>query len=166
MKPERTTQQQNNWIMELLNESASGLVDTDHSWHAQALCSGVGANLFFIERGESVHTVAEAKKICAQCPVQQRCLEYAVNNSEAYGIWGGKTPDERRMTGLFSFRPPSTERQDMVKMLRRLREEGSTSAYKTTAEHFGVSKATIQRAYDAVRKWEHITGRDNHERNE
>jgi WhiB family redox-sensing transcriptional regulator len=37
-----------------------------------------------------------AKSICAKCPVQQPCLEYALANRERDGVWGGATERERR----------------------------------------------------------------------
>jgi len=36
-----------------------------------------------------------AKKLCAQCPIKQECLEYAVEAEEEWGIWGGLTARER-----------------------------------------------------------------------
>lgn len=38
---------------------------------------------------------AEAKRLCALCPVKAECLEYANDNDEREGIWGGLTPQER-----------------------------------------------------------------------
>jgi WhiB family redox-sensing transcriptional regulator len=39
--------------------------------------------------------VTEAKKACAECPVQLACLEFALANDERFGIWGGLDEDER-----------------------------------------------------------------------
>jgi len=36
-----------------------------------------------------------AKAICAECPVRMLCLEYALEESEVFGIWGGLTYPER-----------------------------------------------------------------------
>lgn len=36
-----------------------------------------------------------AKSLCAECPIQQDCLEYAVEAREEWGIWGGLTSRER-----------------------------------------------------------------------
>lgn len=44
--------------------------------------------------------IAEAKQVCASCPVQARCLEDALGRSEPNGIWGGLTPEERRKLAL------------------------------------------------------------------
>ena len=49
--------------------------------------------LFFPERGASTR---KAKAICRACTVQDECLEYAVQNSEKFGIWGGLSERERR----------------------------------------------------------------------
>lgn len=37
-----------------------------------------------------------AKAICAQCPVREACLEYALATRERDGVWGGATERERR----------------------------------------------------------------------
>lgn len=41
-----------------------------------------------------------AKKICGLCIVKDECLDYALNGGSGtrYGIWGGKTVAERRLT--------------------------------------------------------------------
>ena len=36
-----------------------------------------------------------ARKVCANCPVQMDCLEYAIAADE-WGIWGGLDRDQRR----------------------------------------------------------------------
>lgn len=38
----------------------------------------------------------EAKKVCQQCPLINKCLEFALTNEEEWGVWGGLTADERR----------------------------------------------------------------------
>lgn len=35
------------------------------------------------------------KKMCAACPVQAMCLEYAITNQEQHGVWGGLTARDR-----------------------------------------------------------------------
>lgn len=42
--------------------------------------------------------VAEAKAVCAACPVKTECLDYALDHDEEHlgkGIWGGTTYEER-----------------------------------------------------------------------
>ena len=66
---------------------------TRPAWHQHGACRGADPNLFFPERGESVK---EAKAVCARCPVRAECLEYALENHEVVGIWGGLSARERR----------------------------------------------------------------------
>lgn len=72
--------------------------DKDRGWMIKASCSDAPANIFFLENEPAATKaqVAKARALCDVCPVQVRCLEYALNNKEHYGIWGGKSPRERR----------------------------------------------------------------------
>ncbi len=63
------------------------------SWQSRANCMGVDPELFFPERGSSTR---EAKEVCRGCVVREDCLEYALANSEKFGIWGGMSERERR----------------------------------------------------------------------
>lgn len=65
----------------------------DDPWQAGALCAQTDPEEFFPERGGSARP---AKSVCAQCPVRQECLEYALENDERFGIWGGLSEYERR----------------------------------------------------------------------
>lgn len=38
----------------------------------------------------------DAKGLCASCPCRAQCLAAALEGDERYGIWGGRTPAERR----------------------------------------------------------------------
>ncbi len=62
-------------------------------WQNYANCLGVDPDLFFPERGASTK---EAKAVCQACVVREDCLEYALENSEKFGIWGGLSERERR----------------------------------------------------------------------
>jgi WhiB family redox-sensing transcriptional regulator len=62
-------------------------------WHKDAACRGMGAELFFPPRGQSP---AAAKSICASCPVQRECLDFALTYYEGHGIWGGMSERGRR----------------------------------------------------------------------
>ena len=55
-----------------------------------ASCSQVDPDLFFPEQG-SAADAARACKICADCPVQRQCLEFAVKTGTRWGVWGGVT---------------------------------------------------------------------------
>lgn len=65
----------------------------EESWQNYANCLGVDPDLFFPERGASTK---EAKAVCRACVVREDCLEYALENSEKFGIWGGLSERERR----------------------------------------------------------------------
>src|SRR6201995_5607221 len=65
----------------------------DRSWQGKANCLGVDPDLFFPERGASTK---EAKEVCRGCVVKDECLEYALQNGEKFGIWGGMSERERR----------------------------------------------------------------------
>lgn len=39
---------------------------------------------------------ADAKALCAQCPIKAACADHAIRHGETDGIWGGLTPAERR----------------------------------------------------------------------
>jgi hypothetical protein len=46
--------------------------------------------------GDTSNYYDDARTICQSCPVTERCLEYAFEEREFVGMWGGKTPIERR----------------------------------------------------------------------
>ena len=91
------------------------LTFAENDWFDKALCKGQ-LGKFFIERSRGVNAfqlaekVQEAKQICFSCPVQMRCLRYAVRNNFWHGIWGGVDFD--------AFRSKSRSR----KKLHKLRE--------------------------------------------
>lgn len=64
-------------------------------WFDQAACKGCDPQLFHPERGANV-AVREAKKVCHGCPVQQECLEWALEHDERLGVWGGMSERQRR----------------------------------------------------------------------
>jgi WhiB family transcriptional regulator, redox-sensing transcriptional regulator len=68
-------------------------------WQLEAACRGMDSGVFFHpdrERGEAREVrEADAKRICATCPVRLQCLEHALRVREPYGVWGGRTEHER-----------------------------------------------------------------------
>jgi WhiB family redox-sensing transcriptional regulator len=67
--------------------------DSQLAWQADSLCAQTDPEAFFPEKGGSTR---DAKKICASCDVRGQCLEYALQNDERFGIWGGLSERERR----------------------------------------------------------------------
>ena len=63
------------------------------SWRTKAACHGLDPQVFYAETDEEAE---QAKAVCAQCSVQQACLEYALARREKEGVWGGCTERERR----------------------------------------------------------------------
>jgi WhiB family redox-sensing transcriptional regulator len=63
------------------------------TWQSDALCAQTDPEAFFPEKGGSTR---DAKKICSSCEVRAQCLEYALQNDERFGIWGGLSERERR----------------------------------------------------------------------
>jgi len=67
--------------------------ETELAWQDRALCAQTDPEAFFPEKGGSTR---DAKKICVSCEVRAECLEYALENDERFGIWGGLSERERR----------------------------------------------------------------------
>ena len=63
------------------------------SWQERSLCAQTDPEAFFPEKGGSTR---EAKRVCLSCEVRVECLEYALENDERFGIWGGLSERERR----------------------------------------------------------------------
>jgi hypothetical protein len=60
---------------------------------SQGSCVGIDTEMFFPETG--VNTCQTIKKMCAECPVVQACLTYALH-VEVDGIWAGTGTNQRR----------------------------------------------------------------------
>ena len=84
--------------MTLRNDIVARLF-TNPTWMETAPCKGAGA-VFYGPLGNGSggdpRWAREAKAICATCPHRIRCLEYALDNNEDHGIWGGLSVRERR----------------------------------------------------------------------
>lgn len=69
------------------------------NWMINALCRGATEpDLWFpvTETGPGAAQVAEAKAVCAGCPVREDCLEFALTLGLDYGVFGGLAASERR----------------------------------------------------------------------
>jgi WhiB family transcriptional regulator, redox-sensing transcriptional regulator len=63
------------------------------TWADWAICGETDPEAYFVEKGGST---LPAKRVCAGCPVQQECLDYALDHEEQHGVWGGLSARERR----------------------------------------------------------------------
>jgi WhiB family redox-sensing transcriptional regulator len=63
----------------------------------QAKCADVEDKDFFFPDGRKLEAerLHQLKAICHSCIHEKECLAYALKKQIDYGIWGGKTPDER-----------------------------------------------------------------------
>lgn len=66
------------------------------SWVEYASCKGMDTDLFFPERGKTHIAEKTIKPLCKNCPVQQKCLNYAIDNDMKEGYFGGLSGAQRR----------------------------------------------------------------------
>jgi len=68
-------------------------ITEERPWVVFSACRDKDADLFFPDtRSDEQQAVA----ICATCPVQMECLEYALEADIRFGIWGGLNEKQRR----------------------------------------------------------------------
>jgi WhiB family redox-sensing transcriptional regulator len=88
-----------NWFVDPVELGVPGVrrrTETEEdplAWQTESLCAQTDPEAFFPEKGGSTR---DAKKICGSCEVRAECLEYALQNDERFGIWGGLSERERR----------------------------------------------------------------------
>lgn len=83
-----------------LGQALAAIADSQ-PWMRRARCSSADPSTFFPSKGSGP---ANAKRICATCPVTEECLAYALEMDEAegggaqqtFGVFGGLTGPERR----------------------------------------------------------------------
>jgi len=80
-------------VTELMAIVDGEAIEEEPNWQERALCAQTDPEAFFPEKGGSTR---EAKKVCLGCDVRGECLEYALQNDERFGIWGGLSERERR----------------------------------------------------------------------
>lgn len=68
-----------------------GLGEPRSSWSTRGACA-VDGKPFLQEPID----IARCKEVCGHCPVQKKCLAYAIANDEKFGVWGGMDRKERK----------------------------------------------------------------------
>ena len=68
-------------------------IPDDTDWRNSGACVTVGGDIWFPTKADSI-AADKAIAICGGCPVRDLCLQAGM--FEKHGIWGGKTPDERK----------------------------------------------------------------------
>lgn len=76
-----------------LREALATFLRGDLSWQDEASCAQIGGDVWYPDKGAVPFA---GKRTCAACPVREECLEYALDNDEKWGTWGGLSPRERR----------------------------------------------------------------------
>jgi WhiB family redox-sensing transcriptional regulator len=75
------------------------LYDPERAWMQWGACGSADPDAWFPTTGVPA-TVA--KQVCngrkgrPPCPVRDRCLAWALDRDEDFGVWGGKSERERR----------------------------------------------------------------------
>lgn len=107
-------------------------------WIAEAACRDQGVtSKFFVERGEAIW---EALVFCERCTVRRECLQFALDNNIAEGVWGGKSTRARRD-------PERCNAPVVVPSAARvvaLREKGWTK--RAIARELGISEGSVWNA--------------------
>lgn len=67
-------------------------------WRGRSACRDSNPEVFFPigSTGIALEQIETARRICAACPVNSLCLEFALATNQEAGIWGGTTEEERR----------------------------------------------------------------------
>ena len=78
--------------------TSMALSSADYRWRKDAACRDTSPDLFFPvgTTGQALIQIAQAQAVCAKCPVQTECLQFALATNQDSGIWGGTTEEERR----------------------------------------------------------------------
>lgn len=87
------SKEQSHLVSYLESNSLPKQNDEAVAWQEKALCATTDPSAFF-DGSES--GLKAAIRVCNRCPVKVECLDYALQNGEMTGIWGGKTPEERK----------------------------------------------------------------------
>jgi WhiB family redox-sensing transcriptional regulator len=77
----------------LSQETTRELRFTSEDWKLDGVCRTIDPDLWF---PDAPQTGAVAKRVCRSCPVIKECLQYALDNNEMYGVWGGMGNSERK----------------------------------------------------------------------
>lgn len=87
-------------------------------WTEKAACKNENSEVFFCDSPDkniNMNRQTYAKSICKKCEVAAECLMYAINNNEAFGIWGSFAPKERN--ALLNIFPESGIDIDLCKII-------------------------------------------------
>lgn len=73
-------------------------------WQLEAACRGMDDTWFFPPDREQAKArtsrISRAKAVCAHCPALIACRDFALDNGEVFGVWGGLSEDDREKVVL------------------------------------------------------------------
>lgn len=99
---------------------------------SDAACRQADPEFWFPEVGTtSKEEVATALKMCAECPCRQACADFAEQNDFEFGIWAGRTEQQRHAQRHPSGRHALT--QSRVREVRQLMREQNLDAKEACA---------------------------------
>jgi WhiB family transcriptional regulator, redox-sensing transcriptional regulator len=83
-------------LRNILLTTTTSTITTD--WRNLAECRDSEPSLFFPvgTTGPAIDQIEAAIAICSTCPVQESCLQYALETNQESGVWGGYAEDDRR----------------------------------------------------------------------
>ena len=88
-----------------------------------ASCKGIiNPNLFFpVSKEQEAKCLPIVRAICAGCPERKECLDYALKEQIAHGIWAGTTPAQRGFgQGFRNRKTGQMNRSDAIRSLYAL----------------------------------------------
>lgn len=83
----------------LAGQEVPDLDERRPAWHADAACRDhprLPPAAWFPERGVTVEQLEVVVAVCRDCLVREECLDYALDDRDLVGIWGGTSGRERR----------------------------------------------------------------------
>lgn len=90
-----SSEQPERWSDEMVPMIGEPYLDAGEPWSERAACASYPTDMFFpsIDVPDAGRA---AKEVCSICPVREECLSFAIDTSQAEGIWGGMDAGERR----------------------------------------------------------------------
>lgn len=81
--------------MTIIGAEALCIVNRD-SWQAKGACRGhKKPDIWYPHKKSPSDQTIEARNVCVRCEVRDQCLQYAMDNPNELGIWGGLTEQQR-----------------------------------------------------------------------
>lgn len=123
------------------------LLTEQPEWREEAVCTETDPELFF--PSSSSGSSRKVKEVCFSCPVREQCLQFALDNGERFGIWGGLSEMERRALKVPTVGSLRRDRVDPVLVQRAVAMVDSGTPTRVAAREIGINRSTLQ---DALRR--------------